>query len=76
MLGMMLPFIVDITMAGSGLGRDSAIAEAVRWMSTGSHVDRMLQGLVSHVRGRVLVCVVFVMPVPPPWLFSGPWSTP
>jgi ABC-2 type transport system permease protein len=47
MLGMMLPFIVDITMAGSGLGRDSAIAEAVRWMSTGSHVDRMLQGLVD-----------------------------
>ena len=24
-LGMMLPFIVDITMAGSGLGRESAI---------------------------------------------------
>ena len=47
MLGMMLPFIVDITMAGSGLGRDSAIAETVRWMSTGSHVDRMLQGLVD-----------------------------
>ncbi len=47
MLGMMLPFIVDITMAGSGLGRESAIAQVVRWMSTGDHVDRMLQGLVD-----------------------------
>jgi ABC-2 type transport system permease protein len=46
-LGMMLPFIVEITMAGSGLGRDSAIAEIVRWMSTGSHVERMLQGLID-----------------------------
>ncbi|MBJ20384.1 MAG: ABC transporter permease subunit [bacterium] len=46
-LGMMLPFIVDITMAGSGLGRESAIAQIVRWMSTGSHVDRMLKGLVD-----------------------------
>ena len=27
MLGMMLPFIVDITMAGSGLGRESGIAQ-------------------------------------------------
>ncbi len=46
-LGMMLPFIVDITMAGSGLGRESGIAQVVRWMATGSHVDRMLQGLVD-----------------------------
>ena len=46
-LGMMLPFIVDITMAGSGLGRDSAVAQVVRWMSTGSHVERMLQGLID-----------------------------
>ena len=46
-IGMMLPFIVDITMAGSGLGRDSAIAQVVAWMATGSHVDRMLQGLID-----------------------------
>jgi ABC-2 type transport system permease protein len=47
LLGMMLPFIVEITMAGGGMGRDSAIAETVRWMSTGSHVDRMLKGLID-----------------------------
>ena len=47
MLGMMLPFMVDITMAGSGLGRESAIAQIVRWIATGSHVDRMLQGLID-----------------------------
>ncbi len=46
-LGMMLPFIVEITMAGSGLGRDSAVAETVRWMSTGSHVERLLHGLID-----------------------------
>jgi len=46
-LGMMLPFMVDITMAGSGLGRDSAIAQIVHWSATGSHVDRMLQGLID-----------------------------
>jgi ABC-2 type transport system permease protein len=44
---MMLPFIIDISMAGSGLGRESGIAQSVRWMSTGSHVDRMLKGLVD-----------------------------
>ena len=46
-LGMMLPFIVDISMAGSGLGSDSAIASSVRWVATGSHVDRMLKGLID-----------------------------
>ena len=38
---------VDISMAGSGMGRESGIAQTVRWMSTGSHVDRMLKGLVD-----------------------------
>lgn len=46
-IGMMLPFIVDISLAGSGLGQDSAFAEAMRWVSTGSHIDRMLQGLID-----------------------------
>jgi ABC-2 type transport system permease protein len=46
-LGMMLPFIVEISMAGSGLGRDSMISQAVNWMSTGSHVERMLKGLID-----------------------------
>ena len=46
-LGMMLPFIVEISMAGSGLGSDSAISQIVNWMSTGSHVERMLKGLID-----------------------------
>ena len=46
-LGMMLPFIVDISMSGSGVSGDSPVAEVVRWMATGSHVDRMLQGLID-----------------------------
>jgi hypothetical protein len=44
---MMLPFIVDISMSGSGVAADSPVAEVVRWMATGSHVDRMLQGLID-----------------------------
>ncbi|MEM9174634.1 MAG: ABC transporter permease subunit [Myxococcota bacterium] len=47
MLGLMLPFLVDITLAGSGVGRDSAISKTVQWIATGSHVDRMLRGLVD-----------------------------
>lgn len=46
-IGMMLPFIVDISLAGSGLAQDSSVAEAIRWLSTGSHIDRMLQGLID-----------------------------
>jgi len=46
-LGMMLPFIVEITMSGSGLGRDSSIAQVVGWIATGNHVDRMLKGLID-----------------------------
>lgn len=46
-LGMMLPFIVDLSMSGSASGPESKIAEVVRWMATGSHVDRMLQGLID-----------------------------
>lgn len=46
-LGMMLPFIVDISTSGSGIASDSAMAEVIRWMATGSHVDRMLQGLID-----------------------------
>ncbi|MBW2424900.1 MAG: ABC transporter permease subunit [Deltaproteobacteria bacterium] len=45
--GMMLPFIVDISIAGTGLGQDSVFAQAMRWIATGSHLDRMLQGLID-----------------------------
>ena len=46
-IGMMLPFIVDISIAGSGLGQDSVLVEMMRWVATGSHIDRMLQGLID-----------------------------
>ena len=63
MLGMMLPFIIDISMAGSGLGRESGIAQTVRWMSTGSHVDRMLKGLVdtAYLAYFVISSAVFLL---------------
>ena len=46
-LGMMLPFIVEIGVARDGLGRDNTLAEVMRWVSTGSHYEQMLQGLVE-----------------------------
>jgi len=46
-IGMMLPFIVDISLSGAGPSSESGFAEAVRWLSTGSHIDRMLQGLID-----------------------------
>lgn len=44
---MMLPFIVDIAMSGSQLGPDSPLIKGVRWIATGSHIDRMLEGLID-----------------------------
>jgi ABC-2 type transport system permease protein len=46
-IGMMLPFLVEITMAGGGMGGESAVAAVVRWMATGTHVEHMLQGLID-----------------------------
>jgi ABC-2 type transport system permease protein len=46
-IGMMLPFIVDISLSGAGPSSESGFAEAIRWLSTGSHIDRMLQGLID-----------------------------
>jgi ABC-2 type transport system permease protein len=62
-IGMMLPFIVDISMAGSGLAADSGLAEAVRWLATGIHIDRMLQGLIdtSDLAYYAIVSAAFLM---------------
>ncbi len=62
-LGMMLPFIVEISMAGSGLGQDSMIAQIVRWMATGTHVERMLKGLIDtgDLAYFVVACGVFLL---------------
>ena len=46
-IGMMLPFIVDISLSGSAPSGEAGFAGAVRWLSTGSHIDRMLQGLID-----------------------------
>ncbi|MFP6654904.1 MAG: ABC transporter permease subunit [Myxococcota bacterium] len=46
-LGMMLPFIVEISMAGSGLEGTSALSGIVDWISTGTHVEAMLAGRID-----------------------------
>jgi ABC-2 type transport system permease protein len=62
-IGMMLPFIVDISTSGNGLAQDSSLAEGVRWMSTGSHIDRMLQGLIdtSDLAYYAITSAVFLL---------------
>ncbi len=62
-LGMMLPFIVDISMSGGSAGGESPVAEVVRWMATGSHVDRMLQGLIdtSDLAYYVVASAIFLL---------------
>jgi ABC-2 type transport system permease protein len=62
-LGMMLPFIVDISLSGSGVPSESPVAEVIRWMATGSHVDRMLQGLIdtSDLAYYVVASAIFLL---------------
>ena len=62
-IGMMLPFIVDISMAGGVDGAASGLAAGVRWLSTGIHIDPMLQGLIdtSDLAYYALVVAAFLM---------------
>lgn len=62
-IGMMLPFIVDITVSGAGPSQESGLADAVRWLSTGSHIDQMLQGLIdtSDLAYYAITCAGFLL---------------
>jgi len=62
-IGMMLPFIVDISASGTAAPQDSDFAAAVRWLSTGSHIDRMLQGLIdtSDLAYYVITSAAFLL---------------
>lgn len=44
---LMLPFIVELGASGSAISSGSAMADTMRWLSTGDHFERMLQGLVD-----------------------------
>lgn len=46
-LGMMLPFILEISVAGSGFEDVSRISQIVNWISTGTHVEAMLGGRID-----------------------------
>jgi ABC-2 type transport system permease protein len=46
-LGLMLPFIVEIGLGGSASGEGAPVARAMAWLSTGSHFERLLTGLVE-----------------------------
>jgi len=63
LIGMMLPFIVDISLSGSAGSGASEIADAIRWLSTGVHIDRMLQGLIdtSDLAYYALTCAAFLL---------------
>ncbi len=46
-LGMMLPFIVEIGVAREGMGSQSGLADFMRYLSTGSHYEQLMKGLVD-----------------------------
>jgi len=45
-LGLMLPFLVDVSAAG-GAGGEGWLAGLMRWVATGYHIERLLTGLVD-----------------------------
>ena len=46
-LGMMLPFIVELGVVGTDSGGGASLAGLMRYMSTGSHFEQLLNGLVD-----------------------------
>jgi ABC-2 type transport system permease protein len=44
---LMLPFIVELGASGDGMSSTSLVADAMRWISTGDHFERLLMGLVD-----------------------------
>ena len=46
-IGMMLPFLVDLTVAGVPGDAGSPIAAVLGWISTGSHFEEMMRGVID-----------------------------
>jgi len=46
-LGLMLPFLVDVTASGGGGAQEGWFSGLMRWIATGYHMERMLTGLVD-----------------------------
>jgi len=46
-LGLMLPFLVEIGIARDALGQGSGLADAMRYVATGEHFEQLLKGLVD-----------------------------
>ena len=46
-LGLMLPFLVDVALSGAPGAEQSWLAGLMRWIATGYHVERMLTGVID-----------------------------
>jgi ABC-2 type transport system permease protein len=46
-LGLMLPFLVDVALAGSGSPAADNLGGLMRWIATGFHFERLLEGVVD-----------------------------
>ena len=57
-MGLMLPFIVEIGLGGSAAGQGSGLAQSVAWISTGGHFERLLTGLVDTADLAYFVVVI------------------
>ena len=57
-LGLMLPFLVEVSVAGNALGSSDLLAQGMRYIATGVHFERMLQGLVDTADLAYFVVVI------------------
>lgn len=62
-LGLMLPFLIDVTVSGAGEAGEGGLAGLMRWIATGYHIERMLTGLVdtADIAYFVVISGVFLV---------------
>jgi ABC-2 type transport system permease protein len=46
-LGLMLPFLVDVALGGATTGAAQAVAGVMRYIATGFHFERLLEGMID-----------------------------
>jgi len=46
-IGLMMPFLVDLSLAGGGSGAVEMFGELMRYTATGAHFEKMLEGMVD-----------------------------
>jgi ABC-2 type transport system permease protein len=59
-LGVMLPFLVDIALTGAGVPAAESLGAVMRWVATGYHFERLISGVVDTADLAYFVVVIGV----------------